>query len=179
MEQAVEALVQRYETGQVTRRQLIERLTLLAAGAVAGQPSTASVEAQSPAMPPSKLQPVSLHHVQIDVGDMKRSAEWYRTLFNLKPLAGTDPKNTDVNQVVVLEFGTSQLVLRPATGAAKPGSINHFAFGFDSYRPDAVEAEFKRLGVKARRDLVGSSNSFFVNDPDGLMVQISDRNFRL
>jgi catechol 2,3-dioxygenase-like lactoylglutathione lyase family enzyme len=120
-----------------------------------------------------------LHHVQISVGDIKRSTEWYTNLFNLKRLVGTDPANQDPSKVVVLEFGISQLVLRPATGQTPPGTLDHFAFGFDNYNADAVEAEFKRLGLGARRDLVGSANSFFINDPDGRAVQLSPKNFRL
>jgi catechol 2,3-dioxygenase-like lactoylglutathione lyase family enzyme len=163
MEQVISKLIQGYENGRLTRRDLIQGLALLA-GVGGSTALSAAPEASS-------LHPISVNHISITVADVKRSRDWYKQVFNLKTLK-------DEEKAVFLGFGNTFLSIYPARGDARPGTISHFCFGLDNLKADAVEAEFKRLGVNAKRDSGGNSPSFLIQDPDGLSVQVGDKNLQ-
>jgi catechol 2,3-dioxygenase-like lactoylglutathione lyase family enzyme len=167
MERAISNLIQGYETGRLTRRDLIQNVALLAGMAgIAGSPALSAQPEMS-----SSLHAISVNHISITVGDVKRSKDWYGRLFNLKTLK-------DEKDVAFLGFGNTFLSLYPARGQARPGTISHFCFGLDNVRPEAVQAEFERLGVKAKMDSGGNSPSFLIQDPDGIPVQVGDKDLR-
>ena len=59
-------------------------------------------------------------------------------------------------------------MLRPA---AIPGVIPHFMFGVARYDGAALETRLRSFGLDPGKDL----DSFHVTDPDGLDVQVGDK----
>ena len=151
MEKTISNLLQCYEQGKLTRRDLVAGLTLLASG------STAS------AAPASAIKAVSVNHIAMNVGDVKRSTEFYRDVFGLTITMQNDKS-------AALMFGNTGLILRHGE---KPG-VTHFMFGINNYDADVLAAALKAHNLDPRKD----QDSFHVKDPDGLDVQVGDKDMR-
>lgn len=124
MEDAISALVQGYEKGRVTRRQLVQTLTALC-GSLMG--TTAAAQSAGPNYSlsgASPLHPVSCNHINITVSDVKKSAEWYSKLYNLKMIKPPE-KFADGRTAHVGPFGDTFLVLSQSRGEKIPrrGSV--------------------------------------------------------
>ena len=117
--QLISALVEGYDRGRVTRRELIQALTMLAA---AGAATTASA---------APLRSGSINHVSVLVSDMARSIEFYNRVF------GLSVQNEDkANKISRLGIGGKVLVsLRVEP---PPGQVDHFAIGVDGFNREAV-----------------------------------------
>ena len=151
MEMTISSLVNGYEKGKISRRELVRTLALLA-----GTAGTAGIGTAAPAAP---LPASTVNHIAITVSDVKRSSDWYKELFGLVP-------EQDTKDVAVLGFGNTVLVLRPG---ANPGRLTHFCFGVKGFNKAEAEVELKKRGLNPRPD----NESFHVKDPDGTDVQIS------
>jgi catechol 2,3-dioxygenase-like lactoylglutathione lyase family enzyme len=155
MRRTIHDLLERHERGALDRAALIDQL--------------AALTAQSPPLPDeagaSYLRAVSVNHIAISVGDLERSTRWYRDLFHLRVLQASE-------RVALLGLGRSLLVLRPAP---VPGLIPHFMLGVARYDAAALEARLRSFGLEPRKDL----DSFHVTDPDGLDVQVGDKDLGL
>jgi catechol 2,3-dioxygenase-like lactoylglutathione lyase family enzyme len=149
MEQLINDLVGRYDTGRMSRRELVGALAVLAVG----------VESASAA--PAAFENPTINHVSVVVSDLKRSADWYQRVFGLPML------NQETN-LVRLKVGPTQfLSLRTDT---IPKGFDHFALGIDRYNADAVRAELRARGLTPQQ---GAGAGLHVADPDGLLVQVS------
>ena len=156
MDAIITDLVSRFERGGLTRRQLIQGLSALAAGSVAN-PATA----QTP-----KLQAMNINHTSVLVTDLQRSADFYGRVFGLMPVS-EDKENK------ILRLGTggtgvnSTLVsLRQQT---PPGLIDHFAIGVQGFNRDTATQLLKQHGITPANNI---EFGFHVKDPDGAVVQI-------
>ena len=149
----IDSLVTAYETGSLTRRQLLQTLTLMAAPVDGGQ--SANSGATKGRM---------LHHVNVQVADVARSEAFYRKLFGLPPsrvVQGPDNHGLDLP-------GGGLIILQRSDN---PGRIDHFCVGVDDFNADRLRAAAKAAGLE--RVLGTASDNFFVTDPDGLRVQLS------
>ena len=79
MEPVIDALVSGFERGTVSRRELIQKLTAIAAVGVGAATATATVSA-------APLKSGSINHTSVLVSDMARSMEFYDRVFGLKLL---------------------------------------------------------------------------------------------
>ena len=149
--QLISDLVDGYERGRVTRRELIQALAMLAA---AGAGATASA---------APLRSGSINHVSVLVSDMARSIEFYDRVF------GLSVQNEDkANKIARLGIGGKVLVsLRVEP---PPGVVDHFAIGVDGFNREAVTKELQAMGLTPRENL---EFGFHVKDPDGANVQIT------
>ena len=150
--QLISDLVDGYERGRVTRRELIQALAMLAA---AGAGATASA---------APLRSGSINHVSVLVSDMTRSIEFYNRVF------GLSVQNEDkANKIARLGIGGKVLVsLRVEP---PPGLVDHFAIGVDGFNREAVTKELQAMGLTPRENL---EFGFHIKDPDGANVQITD-----
>ncbi len=173
MERLVEDLVNRFEQGGLTRRQLIQGLALLAA------PTAAS--AQNAAPPP---QGVSIHHVQISVAarNMARSRAFYETLCGAKLHSQRD---TPPTMHLSLGPGPGRLSFKGVdgdlAGYGPPGVLHHFAIGIDNFDPKRLAEAAKRAGsgpVNAAFSGSFTANGGFVTDPNGILVQIVGKDWQ-
>lgn len=150
MTQVIDALLTNYEQGMLTRRQLLQALTLVAA----------PVERQAGG---SVLRGRNLNHVNLQVSDVDRSVDFYRQLFGLPPKRAIPGRPF----VVDLDDGSFLSLQR----SDRPGAIDHFCVGVDDFKPEPVAAALKAAGLD--RGLQVGPDFLYVQDPDGIRVQIS------
>jgi catechol-2,3-dioxygenase len=141
VENTISELLTHYERGKLSRRELVQGLALLALTA-----STAKA---------AGFKAGSINHVSIMVSDLQRSADWYKKAFGLSDI------KTEEKGIVMLAVGPSHLTIRPG----KPGTVDHFAIGFENFKEDAITEDFKNRGYNP----VG----LHIKDPDGYSVQLT------
>jgi catechol 2,3-dioxygenase-like lactoylglutathione lyase family enzyme len=160
MEHVISRLLQDYERGKVTRRQLIQALAATAASTLG------TAEAASPA------NAISINHVSMQVADYAKTREFYAGLFGMKVT------NDDGKTQCRLAFGDNILIARNAS--SRPGGkvgVDHIAYTLANWDTDkavkpGVDAELKRRGLMIRT----TEGSFHVQDPDGFEVQMGGKN---
>ena len=151
MEQAISSLVGRFERGRISRRELIQALTVMAAAGAA-----TSVEA-------APLRSGSINHVSVLVTDMARSMEFYNRVFGLA-VQNEDKANK------IARLGSAVKVLVSLRVEPPPGLIDHFAIGVEGFNREAVTKELQGMGLTPAENL---EFGFHVKDPDGAVVQIT------
>ena len=152
MEVLISNLVKRFETGALTRRELIQGLALLAAAG--GSASAAAVQGTS-------LKATKIDHISIQVNDMPRALAFYQGVFGLKVVSEDKP-----NEIVRLGNTTALVSLHHKSPT---GLVDHFAIGVEQFNKDAVTANLKQRGLTPEENL---DAGFHVKDPDGIRVQI-------
>ena len=202
MENVIAGLVKDFEDGRMTRRQLIQSLALVAAGAVPGTAALAQGAAPRPPAPPipQAFEPtgwktVWLDHISYAVSDYRRSTAFYRDL-----MGWTVRNDNGTNQATLNINGMGGIIIRnrrapaegqppsPAAsagrGTAAPatapppitGVINHVSWGVQPWDTEKVKAELEKRGLNPRPDMVGDNfKSWHVKDPDGWDLQISNQ----
>ena len=150
MKSTISKLLEAYENGKMSRRDLVQGLALLAASS-----TTASA---------AGFQASSVNHISVFVSNLQRSTDFYQRVF------GCPVNKRDGNNQLI--FGKNFLVLRPGNPAAK---VDHFAIGVDNFNKDSVTADLKARGATPI-DQQGGNFGFHVLDPDGFPVQISANN---
>jgi len=203
VENVIAGLLKDFEDGRMTRRQLIQSLALVAAGAVPGATAFAQNAGQrgnaprTPAAPiPQAFEPtgwktVWLDHISYAVSDYRRSTAFYRDLmgWKIRNDNGTSQCTLDINGIggIIIRNrrapADGQTAAAPAAGAsggqARPpitGVINHVSWGVQPWDTDKVKAELEKRGLNPRPDMVGDNfKSWHVTDPDGWDLQISNQ----
>ena len=188
MERVIATLLGDYESGKMSRRQLIQSLALaaLAAPAAALAQSTAGAP---PAHAAAPWKTVWLDHISYAVSDYKKSAAFYTNLM------GWEVQNDNGTNQATLKIGNvGGIIIRnqrqpaaapaanaPAAANQPPrppltGVINHISYGIEPWDTEKVKAELERRGLHPRPDMVGENfKSFHVFDPDGWDLQISNK----
>ena len=153
---AIDTLVSAFESGRLSRRQLVQ---VLAAMVAASAPAAA--EAQTPAIPA-----LSLNHVSLAVTDPEASKQFFQKTFGM-PVAST--QGTGIN----LSLGTSFLGLYKMPN---PGRVDHVCLGVANYEVNAMAAKLEAQGIKAtiRKD----KPEVYFNDPDGIRFQLENKDYR-
>jgi catechol 2,3-dioxygenase-like lactoylglutathione lyase family enzyme len=170
MTDAISILVQRFQNGQLTRRELVTALAALFAAATKGA-------AQTGAAPVAAR---TLNHVSISVTDIKRSVDFYQSLFGMRIISqqgtGDNPIAGGDGSVVNLAPGAGPEFLGIYQG--KPvGDIGHFCLGVQNFDADRVLAALQGRGVKAAIRTRGQSREIFLTDPDNVSVQLTDATY--
>jgi catechol 2,3-dioxygenase-like lactoylglutathione lyase family enzyme len=163
METVIAKLLQDFELGHMTRRQLIQSLALTVAAAPAFS--------ASPAAPAGGkgFKAVAVNHISYEVVDYARTRDFYADLFGMK-VSGDDGKQC------FLTFGDTFLIPRkPRNAGANTPRIDHIAYTIDNWDKNVVEAELKRRGLQPKPD---TENSFHVEDINGFDLQISGREMK-
>ena len=196
METVIAGLLEDFERGKMTRRQLIQSLALAAAAVAPGAPlaaQTAAAQAKPPiplAFEPAPWKTVWLDHISYAVSDYRRSTAFYRDLmgWEIKNDNGTNQCTMKIGNIggIIVRNGRQPAVNaqpaatgQPAAAAPAPaitGVINHVSWGVAPWDTEKVKAELERRGLKPRPDMVGDTfKSFHVKDPDGWDLQISNQ----
>jgi catechol 2,3-dioxygenase-like lactoylglutathione lyase family enzyme len=154
-----EQIVEQFENGQLSRRQLVTRLMGLgAAMAIIPDAARASQDGKT------TIQATGLNHIALNVRDLKKSAEFYETHLGLKVVHKQGDflwvlGRGDDNRFVALFRNDN------------PG-LSHYAFTIEHFDPDEVVRKLNAAGIKHRRERHG----IYFSDPDGLVVQVSGPN---
>ena len=162
MENTISSLLSSYERGMLTRRQVIQAITL-AASAVMG---AGTEEAAAQAAPVSGFVGSAIEHISLHVSDLKRSRDFYQKTFGLSVI-------NEASDAVRVGPGRIMIVLRPG---ARPG-LDHLTIGIDNATKESVIQDLKQRGATV---LDGGEANLHVKDPDGLIVEIiaNDRSWR-
>ena len=160
MEHIIGKLLQDYERGKMTRRQLIQSLAFTA--------TTAATVGTAEAAPANATY---INHVSMQVADYKKTRDFYSGLFGMKVT------NDDGKTQCRLTFGDNIVIARNAS--SRPGGkvgIDHIAYSLANWDTDksvkpAVEAELNRRKLNIRV----TEGSFHVQDPDGFEVQMGGK----
>jgi catechol 2,3-dioxygenase-like lactoylglutathione lyase family enzyme len=152
MEAIISNLLKRFETGTLTRRELIQGLTMVAAAARTA--SAAPVQE-------SGLKGATIDHVSIQVNDLPKSIAFYQNLFGLKVVSEDKP-----NEIVRLGIKKTLVSLHHKNPTAV---VDHFAIGVESFNKDAATKYLKDQGATPQENI---DAGFHIIDPEGIRVQI-------
>ena len=149
MKEHIERMVDDFESGRLSRRQLVGYLTA-AALAGAARPSVAAEQ--------GTFQATGVDHLALTVTDIDRSRRFYERHLGLTTTSCSE------NQCF-LSCGRDFLAL---FRGSQPG-LHHFSFAIEGYRPGDAVARLEAADLAPRR----RGNRVYFDDPDGLEVQVS------
>jgi catechol 2,3-dioxygenase-like lactoylglutathione lyase family enzyme len=171
-----------FEQGKISRRKLVETLTLAVTTAYTAN-STGAAEQPG-------LKVALINHISYTCPNFRQAADWYSKIFNLDQIGARDkdvalpfgkkgeqPYNVAAKDVPLthLIFRTRDLNPAPAADEApRPkveAVVDHVAYTVADFDRERAKAELKSLGVENVRD--GGLYSLHMTDPFGYDVQIS------
>jgi catechol 2,3-dioxygenase-like lactoylglutathione lyase family enzyme len=186
MKAFVASKLDEYRSGKISRRQLLETLTVAAA-------ATAATGAQAAPAPNRALKAALVNHISYECPDFKRVADWYSRVFNMEQVTyASEPtqigmpfgrRNQKPLGVTADDVPTSYIVVRtrnPSGTAADVGAlarprsratIEHVAYTVADFDRNRARAELQALGVQNIRD--GGLYSLHMTDPVGYDIQLS------
>jgi catechol 2,3-dioxygenase-like lactoylglutathione lyase family enzyme len=146
-------LMSQFDTGTLTRRELLAGLTTLA-----GAGATTSAAAG--------LKVSRLDHVSLNVSDLQRSRDFYLNVFASSVNSTPRPSNE-----VRLDLGDNGiLVLRRSN---PPGTVDHLGVKLEGFDKPSVMRQLRTSGIVPVDDPnVPGTAGFHVVDPDGFKVQL-------
>jgi catechol 2,3-dioxygenase-like lactoylglutathione lyase family enzyme len=171
-----------FEQGKITRRQLIETITL-AATAVGAAGSASAAQGQV------GVTIAGINHVSYTCPNFKQAADWYSKVFNLDQVGlkdnevtlpfgkkGEQPYNVTAKDVPLtfIICRTRDLNAPAANGQPRPKAtnvVNHMAYTVADFDADRVKAELTALGVQNIRG--AGPNALHMNDAFGYDVEIN------
>ena len=154
MNYEISKMVEDFERGKMTRRELVGHLTaVMAAMAVVPTVGTAQTEATS------TFQATSVDHVALSVTDVARSRRFYERHLGLEVTRDNGAESC------FLSCGKDFLAL---FRAQDPG-LHHYAFSIDDFSADSVVERLEAAGLTPKR----RGNRVYFDDPDGIEVQVS------
>jgi catechol-2,3-dioxygenase len=151
MQQIVSDLVARFDSGTLSRRQLVQGLTLLAA---AGRASTA--RAQN-----TPFTSLGIDHISVQVTDLAPSITFYQNIFGLSILNQDEPNK-------IVRMGRDRVIVS-LHEKAPTGIVDHYAIAIDNFDREAATAALAEQGLTAEQNL---DYGFYVRDPMGIPVQM-------
>ena len=162
MENVIAKLLQDFEQGKMTRRQLIQSLALAA--------TAASAASAAPAAAPQTGymgKVVYLNHVSYQVADYTKVRDFYAGLFGMKV-------SMDDGKQCRLTFGDNILI--PRNRPSGTPKVDHIAYTIANWDTDKsvrtnMMAELKRRGLEVRE----TQGSLHVKDPEGFEVQMGGK----
>jgi len=184
MEGFVATKLHEFEQGKISRRKLIETLTLAVTTLYAAEGAVAAT--------PEGLKAALVNHISYTCPNFKQAGDWYSKVFNFDQVGlkdtevtlpfgkkGEKPYNVTAKDVPLtfIICRTRDLNAPPANGQPRPRSqavVNHIAYTIADYDRDKVLAELKRMGFDNPRE--DGEHSFHIADPFGYDVQISGIN---
>ena len=151
MESAISGLVQRYEQGAISRRELIQGLSALAL----------AVAAPAAAQQASGLKATGLNHLGVLCSDVNRSTAFYVNVLGMTLLSEDKPKG-----IARLGVKGTLISLRQAQPA---GTVDHFAISVEGFNEEATKRTLEQRGYSPSRT---EESGFHLKDPDGANVQL-------
>ena len=151
MNAVIDDLVASFDRGTLSRRHLLQGLTVLAAAGGAGHAVAQTAPFKS----------TRIDHISIQVTDMARSVEFYEKIFGLR-IINEDKENE------IVRMGVTRIIVS-LHRKAPVGIVDHFAIAIDDFNREAVTSELKKHGLTPQQNL---DYGFFVRDPEGIPVQI-------
>ena len=154
----LELLIDQYDSGRLSRRELLGALAMLAL------PRThASTE---PKVGVAK----QINHATLYVRDVEQSRAFYQRLFGMPVLIAQPPGFN-------LRIGSGFLGLYPIDPGESP-RIDHVCFGLDRFDADSTQRKLAAEGVDATIRVRGETKELYFADPNGIRMQLQDVRYR-
>jgi len=171
-----------FEQGKISRRQLIETLTV-AATAVGATGSASAAQSQV------GVTVAGINHVSYTCPNFKQAADWYSKVFNLDQVGlkdnevtlpfgkkGEQPYNVTAKDVPLtfIICRTRDLNAPAANGQPRPKAtnvVNHMAYTVADFDAERVKAELTAMGVQNIRG--AGPNALHMNDAFGYDIEIN------
>jgi len=182
METLIARLLQDFENGKMSRRQLIQSLAMAAVAAplssALGQSSSAALPTPATPIEPAPWKTVWLDHISFQVTDYKKSTEFYSNLMGWKVLKDDRERHQatlDINGIggIIIRNGRRGPAGAPAGASAGPAAgtdstmagrpprapvnavVDHISWGIEPWDNETVKAELVRRGLTPRPDSGG------------------------
>lgn len=163
MIESIDALLNQYERGRMTRREVVAAMALLLA--------PRSTQAQGTSQG-SIFKGRSINHINVRVTDLARSEAFYRKVLGMpaaRPVQGAAfaldlPAGGSIS---LCPLSVPTCGVKPD---GRPGDIDHVGIGIENFDAARVESELKAAGFAQVRN---AGTSVFVADPDGTPLQLS------
>lgn len=171
-----------FDQGKISRRQLIEAITVAAT-------SVGATSAASAAPAQAGVVAAGVNHVSYNCPNFRQAADWYSKVFNLDQVGlkdnevtlpfgkkGEKPYGVTANDVPLtfIICRTRDLNAPAANGQPRPkptNVVNHMAYTIADFDADRVKAELARLGVQNVRG--AGANALHMSDAFGYDVEIN------
>jgi glyoxylase I family protein len=151
MESIISDLVTRFEKGSLSRRELVQGLTILAASGTAATAQEAV-----------DFKEADISHVSIHVADLQRSVDFYQKMFGFTVVSQDRPGG-------IIRLGNGKVLVSVNNGAPA-GVVDHFSIGIPRFNRESVTRYLTQHGATP---LQGDYAGLHIKDPDGVNVQIS------
>jgi len=156
MDNDIERIVEDYDRGKMSRRDLIVHLGALAAVMGAGRRAVADV-------PESSFRATGLNHIALNTPDVAVSRDFYVKHLGLKVVReGQNNCFMTCNNNFVALFGSNR------------SSMNHFCFSVDKYKVGDAEEKLKSENLNPRR----AGQRIYFDDPHGIELQLASGEHR-
>lgn len=179
MEGYVATKLDEFDRGKISRRRLIEALTLAATSA--GAATTAKADG-------APLKVALVNHVSYSCANFRQAADWYSKVFNLEQVGLKDTEVTlpfgkmgeqpygvtakDVPPTFIIARALDRPQNPRNAGRPKPEAvIEHIGYTVADFDRERVKKDLIAMGVKNVRD--GGLYSLHMDDAMGYDVQIS------
>jgi glyoxylase I family protein len=153
MESIISDLVNSFEKGSLSRRELVCGLAMLAAGGTAAA-----------AQEDIDFKGADIDHVSIHVADLQRSVDFYQKMFSFSVVSQDQPGG-------IIRLGNTKVLVSVNRGSPA-GIVDHFAIGIPRFNRESAARYLTQRGATP---LEGDYAGLHVKDPDGINVQISQR----
>ena len=159
LEYEIESELNAFESGKMSRRQLVARLGAVAAAAWA-IPDLARAQTESGGGD-STFTGTDINHIALRVTDLDRSREFYQRHLGLE-LASQNRfsvfmRCSENNFVAMFKHDT-------------PG-MDHYCYSIEDFRIGPVVERLENAGLKPRRQ----EDRVYFDDPDGIEVQLASK----
>ena len=172
-----------FAKGKISRRALLETLTVAAT-------TTAATTAGAAGAPDPALKVQLVNHISYNCPDFRKAADWYSKVFNLDQVGATKidvalpfgKKGEKPFGVTANDVPLTSMIIRsrdlnaPPQGGGAPrrksrAVIEHMGYTVADFDRERAKVELKSLGVENVRD--GGLYSLHMTDAYGYDVQIS------
>lgn len=153
MESAVNRLVEDFEKGIMTRRELVKHVAGIAtAAALAGGTSRAF------AAETSTFKATGVNHIALNTPDILVSRDFYVKHLGMKVV-----REGNSNCFMTCNDNFIALFKSPKSG------MNHYCYSVENFDVEDAQKKLRAEGLKPRRE----GNRIYFNDPHGLSVQLA------
>src|SRR5437588_3576562 len=143
MQLVIEKMLNDFERGGLTRRQLATALAALVSGAAQAAPKDEGLKA------------ITLNHVTVRVPDLHKTSQFYQEFFGM-------PLKQQSKTIHILGVGKSFFGIEQKQG---PAALDHYDFGIAGFNADEARAKLTKRNLKFADG--NSKESFKFTDPDG------------
>ena len=158
MENQISTMITQYESGKISRRQLVAGMGSLVA--VLGSTSWLNASQDQEKQQPT-FQAKGLNHIALRVTNVPRSREFYIKHLGLSVSRDGGERNCFLN------CGKHFVALFKSDKA----QMDHYCYSIDNYDVEQCETKLKKEGFEPR--VVRPDGRIYFKDPDGLTVQLA------